>query len=472
MRGEPRRLVPCLVYAALCGSVVAGMGNPVVVEVSRELGIPLETAQWTLTLTLVVGAVCTPIAARVGDGRLRKQVLVAALATVALGSLVGIVWHSVAGLLLGRALQGLGYALVALTVGIARDHLEGPRLARTLALLSTSLAVGVGLANPLVGVAVALWDYRGGFVLALLVAGSAAWWAARALPRPPTDLPPVGQDVRGALLLSGGLTALLVAIARGNTWGWLATPSLLLFGAAAVLLLGWVWVELREPLALVDVRLAVSPGINGVNLAALLIGFSVFGGTSAAILVVMGDPASDIGLGRSVLVTGLLMMPTAAANLLGPALFRQISTRWGERFALPVGALGCAAAYLVLARAHHSEWHIGVVMACMGFGIGISYAAMPVLIVARAPRHRTASATGVSQVLRLVGGALGSAVTMAVLMAGVDPARRVTTEAGFVAASLLCAAVALVAVPASFLLVRPVGGRPAEDEPEPPGVPG
>ena len=49
----PRGLVPCLVYAALCGSVVAGLGNPIVVPVNRTLHVSLEAAQWTLTMSPV-----------------------------------------------------------------------------------------------------------------------------------------------------------------------------------------------------------------------------------------------------------------------------------------------------------------------------------------------------------------------------------------------------------------------------------
>ena len=99
----------------------------------------------------LVGGLVTPIVSRVADGRHRKSALIGALATIAVGSLIGAAVPTYAGLLVARALHGLGYSLVALTVGIAREHLGGARLQRTMATLSTSLAAGVGLANPLVG---------------------------------------------------------------------------------------------------------------------------------------------------------------------------------------------------------------------------------------------------------------------------------------------------------------------------------
>ena len=103
----PRGLVPCLVYAALSGSVVAGLGNPIVVPVNRTLHVSLEAAQWTLTMSLLMGVVATPIVARLADGRLRRRVLVGALATVAIGSLVGALVPNFPGLMVARALHGL-----------------------------------------------------------------------------------------------------------------------------------------------------------------------------------------------------------------------------------------------------------------------------------------------------------------------------------------------------------------------------
>ena len=71
----------------------------------------------------LVAVVATPVVSRIADGRLRRQALVAALAVVAAGSLIGAVVPTFAGLLTARALQGLGYAMVPLTVAIAREWL-------------------------------------------------------------------------------------------------------------------------------------------------------------------------------------------------------------------------------------------------------------------------------------------------------------------------------------------------------------
>ena len=80
---------------------------------------------------------------------------------------------------------------------------------------------------------------------------------------------------------------------------------------------------------------------------------------------------------------------------------------WGAG-RLPVGSLVAARGFGTFALLHDRTWHIVLTMALMGVGIGIAYSVMPVLIVARDPATaRTASATGVNQVLRLLGGSVG-----------------------------------------------------------------
>lgn len=456
-----RGLIACLSFAALTGSVVAGLGNPIVLEVSVERHVSLVAAQWTLIVTLLVGAVVTPIVSRIADGRRRRQVLVGALAAVAAGSLIGAVVPTFTGLLTGRALQGLGYALVPLTVSVARERLRGPVLDRTLGVLSTSIAVGVGLANPVVGLFVLLVDYRAAFAFALLVSLAGAVWVWRRVPSAGADAPRVAVDLPGALLLGVGLVGVLLAVARAEVWGWTSVPVLVLGGGGAVLLVLWAVVELRVPAPLVDLRLACAHGLLGVNLAALLLGACVFGGASTAILLVQRPPSDGVGFGYSVFVTGLLMTPMALGSLISPPVARAIGRRLGERVVLPLGSAVSAASFGTFAVLHDRTWHIVLMMALMGVGIGVSYSVMPVLIVARTPAARTGSATGINQVLRLLGGSVGAAVVAAVLAAHTPAGATSPAEAGYVVAALVVTAVGALSVVAGWCLVPSAGRAPS-----------
>jgi MFS family permease len=245
-------------------------------------------------------------------------------------------------------------------------------------------------------------------------------------------------------------------VARGGVWGWASPTVLGLSIGGAVLLALWVVRSLRVPAPLVDLRLACARGVLGVNLAAVLLGVCVFGGAAAVILLIQRPPSDGVGFGYSVFATGLLMTPMAIATLFSPPMARAVARRVGERVVLPLGSLVAAAAFGTFALLHDRTWHIVLTMAVMGVGIGISYSVMPVLIVARTPEERTASATGVNQVLRLLGGSVGAAVVAAVLAAHTPAGDASPAESGYVTAVLVVAVAGLLSALSGWVLVPPV----------------
>jgi MFS family permease len=187
----------------------------------------------------------------------------------------------------------------------------------------------------------------------------------------------------------------------------------------------------------------------------------------SAVVLFIQRPASDgVGFGASVFVTGLLMTPMALTTFLSPPVARALARRVGEQVVLPIGAGVAAAAFATFAVLHSATWQIALTMALTGVGIGISYSAMPLIIVARTPPERTASATGANQVLRLMGGSLGAACVAAILAAHTSPVTGQPAESGYVAAALVVSGVGLVAAVVGWLLVPrvrttlPSAGRP------------
>ena len=154
------------------------------------------------------------------------------------------------------------------------------------------------------------------------------------------------------------------------------------------------------------------------------------------------------------------MMPMALASLVCPGVARVLAHRIGYRTVLTVGSVTVASSFGCFALLHSNVAQILVMMLLLGIGIGLAYSVMPALIVARTPEDRVGSATGVNQVLRLLGGAFGAALIAMVLAAYTPAGENGPREAGLVVATLvscagaLVAAVVAVAVPAST-------GRPA-----------
>jgi len=143
---------PAVVTVAFLGAVIGGVGAPLITPVALDLGVSLDAAQWTLTVTLFAGAIAAPVLGRLGTGSHRRAAILITLSLVAVGGLLTTIPSPFGVLLVGRALQGLGLGVVALLMSVARDYLPAERAHATIATVSVASTVGIGVAYPLMGV--------------------------------------------------------------------------------------------------------------------------------------------------------------------------------------------------------------------------------------------------------------------------------------------------------------------------------
>ena len=189
-----------LIFIGLVVAVIGSLGAPLVPTVARASQVSLASAQWSLTITLLVGAVTTPILGRLGDGPHRRTSLLAAIGAVVAGCVLAALPLGFAALLAGRALQGVGLGLVPLAIAVARDALPADRARSAIALLSVTTVAGIGLGYPLPGWSPRRsgWRLRTGSarVVAALALVAAACGGLPTVPDPPG--PPDRPGRRGA----------------------------------------------------------------------------------------------------------------------------------------------------------------------------------------------------------------------------------------------------------------------------------
>jgi MFS family permease len=129
------------------------------------------------------------------------------------------------------------------------------------------------------------------------------------------------------------------------------------------------------------------------------------------------------------------------------------------------GALLVGADMTMLAITRFARWEFALAIFFLGIGVGLTFAMMPSLIIRSVPANETGSATGLNQVLRLVGGSIGSAASIAILGMHHLPGIPIPTEHGYAVAfgvgALICVASAVVCL----LLIRE--GRETVPEPHP-----
>jgi MFS family permease len=450
LRGKA--LIPVLVFVGLLVAVVSSLGSPLIPTIATDYHVTLGTAQWSLTITLLVGAISSPVIGRLGDGPQRRPVLISALGILVLGSvLAALPTTTFVYLLIGRGLQGLGLALLPLAMSVARDHLDPDRARSTLATLSVTAVVGVGLGYPLTGLVSEHLSFHAGFWIAAALGLVAMALVALVVP-PSVHRPKQAFDGFGAALLGPALAALLVAISEAESWGW---SSGRLWGLSVVgvgLLGGWIWHELRVEEPLVDLRLLRHRTVQAANATGLIAGIGMYMLMSMIIRYVQTPSTISYGLGASVVVAGLVLLPMSAFSFSSSKLVTYLNRWFNPSQILPLGVLGLSASLLMFATSRGSLWEIFVIMGIGGIGIGSSFAVMPRMIVSAVPASETSSALALNQVLRTVGYSIGSAVTGTILTAHTAAGSEFPTNHGYTVGCLVSICLLLVAAVLSWLL--------------------
>ncbi len=453
---EPRLLVPSLMFVALVVAAIGSLGAPLITSVATTFHVSLDSAQWTLTITLLSGALATPVLGRLGAGSRRRETILATLGVVVAGSALTVLPLPFAWLLVGRAAQGVGLGLTALMMGVARDHLPEARSAPTIALVSVASTIGIGIGYPLAGLLTDLGGIRAAYGLGLFVTAVAFLAAWRSMPMSPGGRS-AHVDVTGALLLAGGLFLVLFLASETNLWSRHLGLAVALAVAAAFLLCVWTVSELRSKAPLVDVRAVRHPAVAGANIAMLVGGVGMYLLLTLITRYSQTPQGAGYGFGLSTFVAGLVLVPFSALGFVAGKLTPRVRERLDAPLLLAGSAVVVLGAFALFAVARSNLAELFVAMGVLGFGVGSFSAAMPGVILAVTPQRETSSAMSFNQVVRSVGFSLGSALGGLVLAAGTDTGHLFPTDGAYTTAALVgIAAMSLTAL-TSLVLARQRG---------------
>ena len=442
---------------------------PALPVLQRELGTTTTWATWVLTVFLLVASVATPILGKLGDQYGKARVLVISLSLFLAGCIGCAVAWDIWSLIAFRALAGTGAAVFPLSFAIIRDEFPPEKVGVAIGLVSSVFGVGGGFGIVLSGLIVDHLSWRWLFIFGSIGIGLAILLVARFVPESPVKFPS-RVDVPGALLLSGGLIAFLVALTEGENWGWTSGRIVSLFATAAVLLVLWVLVELRVPEPMVDMRMMVRRPVLLTNITALISGFAMF---SVFVLVPnfvetpRGLPEQwsrlvDYGFSASATEAGLYLLPSALVLLFAGPLAGIIGRNIGFKWPLAIGMLLISVAAAMLALWHDEPWQLVASQPVFGIGIGFAFAAMATIIAQAVRPSETGVASGMNTVMRTVGGVIGGQVGAALLTAHTIPGTPVPSVDGYEIAFALGSAAALIGAAVAIFITRPLPGRRRE----------
>ncbi|UQS25358.1 MFS transporter [Amycolatopsis thermalba] len=362
-------LVAALVFIALVVAAIGSLGAPLITSVAEEYDVSLSTAQWTLAITLLTGAVATPLLGRLGSAHRRRKVVLATLAVVALGSVATVVPAPFAVILAGRAAQGVGLGLTALMMATARQHL-GDRAVSTIAMLSVASTVGVGY--PIASLPAQVGGVRVAHLLGVVVAVAALITAVVAVPRD-TGAAPAKEPVDwlGASLLSAGLVAVLLVTSQSSRWSSDPLPVVLILLAGAVALAAWVLVERKAARPLVDLTALRHPAVAGANVVMFVSGIAMYLLFTLVTRFVQTPSQAGYGYGLTEVEAGLVLVPFSVLGFVAGRVTPKMREKVSPFGLLTANGFVIALACVLFAgvRGLGVVWPI-VVMGVLGFGVG------------------------------------------------------------------------------------------------------
>jgi EmrB/QacA subfamily drug resistance transporter len=432
---------------------------PALPEIQRSLHTTESAVGWLLTAFLLSASVATPIIGRLGDMYGKERLLMIVLLMLAFGTLISAVASSLGLMIIGRVIQGAGGGIFPLAFSIIRDELPNDRVPGAIGLVSSLLGIGGGAGVVLAGVVTQHLSYHWLFWFPLAAILATAYLTWRYIPESPVKTP-AQINYRAALLMTAGISGVLLAITQTSTWGWGSPKTLGLLALGALVIGAWVREELRSREPLVDMRMMAIRGVWTTNAVAFLIGIGMYSSFILLPELVQEPVSTGYGFGASVTKAGLFLLPSTIAIVVLGQMAGTLERRIGSRGSLIAGAVFALACYAMLVIDRSQPWEIYVAAGLLGVGIGLSFSAMANLIVQNVRREQTGVATGMNAVTRTLGGAFGGQLA-ATLLAGRLGAGGIPTSAGFTLAFLMC----LIALAAALIFAVAVPRRSANGAP-------
>jgi MFS family permease len=409
-------IISVLGYCGALVSISQVSAFPLLSILPDELDTSIGNVSWVATAAFLTGAVANPVVGRLGDMYGKRRMMIISLWILTFGCLMAALTTNILILIIGRALQGLGIAVVPLGMAIAKETLPASQTSKGVALVSATLGIGGGVGLPLAGILVGWFNWQAVFWAtgSLSLIGVTAAWALL-----PAD---TGQsrerfDVVGGIWLSACLVAILLPLSKSATWGWAQPLPLALYAIGFFGLVGWYRYEQTPERPLVDIRLMRQRPLLIVNTAGLLMGYAMVTNVFGALILLQTTDKVSHGFGASVVLAGLVTLPGGIAMMLTSPISAWMIDRWDARTALWIGATLMGLGYAVRPVMLGSLFAIGLGVAIVNAAIGIAYSAFPSAIMAHVPHSELGSANAIGTLTRASGSAVASASIAAILNA-------------------------------------------------------
>ncbi len=382
--------------------------NVALPAIQDDLHFSQEGLQWVITAYAILFGGFLLLGGRLADLLGRRRMFMAGVGLFTLASLLSGLASSEAELILTRALQGLGGALLApaalsIVVTTFREgHDRNVALAAWGAISGVGGAVGVLLGGVLTSYLSWSWIFFVNIPVGIAVLAVSPWLLSESR----VAVERRHFDVLGAASVTAGLMTLVYAITRASQHGWGNSVTLGLFATAAALIAAFVAIEARSPAPLLPLRIFRLRTLSAANATMMTVGAAAFGQFFLLTLYLQEV------LHYSALQTGVAFVTITVTLIAVTNLAQKLTTRLGARPVLTTGLLLTAAGSALYARMPadgHYLWDVFPGLALSGVGLALTF--VPVMIAGlTGVEHADAGvASGLINTSRQIGGAIGLA---------------------------------------------------------------
>ncbi|AXL11310.1 MFS transporter [Microbacterium foliorum] len=451
--GTLATVVGFLAFVEFTSGVLQGYYTPMLTDIARHLGIHDADVNWLEGTQLMLSALVVPAFAKLGDMVGHKRMLLISTALTAAAALVLPFTDSFAVFLIGWTLMGFYVVWLPLEIALIWSRSRRMEGRSSITAKAAGLLVAALEGGAIIGALVggALIDVLPLTVVLLIpallivICFFVILFGVKESPDPTGGV----FDTVGVVLISmalicftGGLSLLRLEGGLVNPWSW----AVVLLGI--LLVIPFVLWELRCEDPVIDVRMFRSPALGPVFLTAGLFGVSVLGAQAPLSTFARTDPGEyGYGLGTTGFATSLIIGLYLIAMIVGALLFPVIARVLTPRVTLMGASLLVGIGFLLFLPFHDSYLQVVTNMAVVGLGSGALVAALPAAAASAAPPTQTGVATGLTNSVKTVGGAIASCVFGIALLNGVSGAAEGTAGsfAGYITVWVVCGVTALVA---------------------------
>lgn len=395
---------------------------PVIPALADEQGWSEASSTWLVSSFLVVASISAPLMGRIGDMAGRRRLIIATGLMYLCGSALCLAGSSsLSVLVVGRMLQGSAAGIFVLQIATIQELSGYARRGLSIGLLSGVVGIGPAVGF-LVGGALSEWFgvdsvFVAGIVLSIASTVLLWLWTPRS-----GGMATGGIDVAGAGLLASWFTLVLLWLSTAGDYGWLSLWSASLAGGAVLLIVSWLAVQLTRAYPLIDLRMMRTPAVGWGTAATVANGCAIFSLFLAVPQLVQAESGVHSGPGFNLgpVGTGLVLAPGAVTLVVAGLISGWLGSRLGPRVPAVIGSLISTVGLGSLATFHSSLVGIIAWVIVISVGFGMTFPALPVLVMNAVDRSHVGAAAGLNSLARGFGSAVGAQAAPVLISLGTD----------------------------------------------------